>query len=597
MNKDKYYPIKILLDENKEPFVPFTTLNAILINGSDKNALEYVDERVEQTAEDARQYVDQSIKDLGTLQRLMGRVDTKEQLPTNPRLGDTWIVGTPDTNSSEWMFVGDKWEELGPFVDLSAYYTSQETAQLLAQLGMNCNTYTDNKVSTVENRINNNLKAYVKTIDGMGPDETGNVSLDLSKYDKVTDYLTNGSEEKGYIAHDESVWSNPENYTTIPDNARYIVIKYASGGKCYAKWTGHYRVDTVFASPTNSSLSNDYITFNPTDHGDPNTAVDASLEFNKDTGYYEAPDWILNHYPYASDYNRVASKTKDGDILFDLDEYLRLQNGRLTREMFHNVGPENTAYYLVSGAILPTEYTFLGNLLSQIGKTENPKLTGLMRLADIPSGIYDTEDFCIYWDGDGDGYPGSTAYIGDLHNLEITHYEYEDPWMGKSWSSEFFYWDSRGYFSSYRESYMEGEYYNDHRSERKYIMLEFLLSSNDGSLIKNTRGTGPSVNLDYGINPCNLERGLYYGRGGITTTGVVEPYYNLKYGTDGYILQPAFQFGIVGRHGYYITQNNTYMMYVDRIDSSTGKPHIAMYNLTKYILDNVTPEPEGDYLR
>lgn len=35
--------VKVMLDENQEPFIPFTTSDAVFINGTDENFTEYVD--------------------------------------------------------------------------------------------------------------------------------------------------------------------------------------------------------------------------------------------------------------------------------------------------------------------------------------------------------------------------------------------------------------------------------------------------------------------------------------------------------------------------------------------------------------------------
>ena len=111
------YPIKMLLDEGRNPFFPLVTIDTVLINGTDKTAADLFAERYTKTE------VDNIIASLGTLQRLCGRVATVADLPVDPRPGDTYIV---TDRSSEFMFIGDTWEELGPMLDLSGYDTSEQ---------------------------------------------------------------------------------------------------------------------------------------------------------------------------------------------------------------------------------------------------------------------------------------------------------------------------------------------------------------------------------------------------------------------------------------------------------------------------------------
>lgn len=122
------YPIKVLLDKDRNIFIPFLPADAIPINGSDETVAGALANRY------TKAEVDAIIQGLGTLQVLRGRVDTRADLDNiqNPQAGDTYIVGTATTNNSEWMWIGDTWEELGPMIDLSAYYTKEEITNLLA---------------------------------------------------------------------------------------------------------------------------------------------------------------------------------------------------------------------------------------------------------------------------------------------------------------------------------------------------------------------------------------------------------------------------------------------------------------------------------
>lgn len=96
----------------------------------------------------AKKYANNRIKDLGTIQRLAGRVDTYEDLLAirNPKAGDVYVVGTSDTENSEYMYIGSTWERLGPMVDLTNLVTIDD---LVYRLGLYATiSYVDNLVES-----------------------------------------------------------------------------------------------------------------------------------------------------------------------------------------------------------------------------------------------------------------------------------------------------------------------------------------------------------------------------------------------------------------------------------------------------------------
>lgn len=101
----------------------------------------------------ARKYADNKIQDLGTIQRLAGRVETVEDLENieNPQIGDVYIVGTKEQENSEYIFVGDEWEELGPLFDTSSFADATYTYNALA----NRPTFGQTK-DLIESEINGN---------------------------------------------------------------------------------------------------------------------------------------------------------------------------------------------------------------------------------------------------------------------------------------------------------------------------------------------------------------------------------------------------------------------------------------------------------
>lgn len=146
------FPIKVLLDEDKNVFIPFITTSAVLVNGTDETAAEQIANRY------TKQEVDNLIAGLGTLQRICGKVNTVEELPTEGvSNGDTYLVGT-NKNHDEYMYINGDWEILGPMIDLSVFYTKQEIDNLnvtinnsIATAQRNAENYTDNKTGALSN--------------------------------------------------------------------------------------------------------------------------------------------------------------------------------------------------------------------------------------------------------------------------------------------------------------------------------------------------------------------------------------------------------------------------------------------------------------
>ena len=158
MENTNLYPIKLLFDEKMKPFVPLVTVDCVLVNGTDKTAQDLFNERY------TKAETDQIIKDLGTLQRLRGTLDTYEELLLiqNPVAGDTYIVKNTnkDGNYQEYMYIGDRWEELGPFVDFSNYDTKAEVDAKIESH----NTAIRAFIVAEDNRILETAKAYTDEV-------------------------------------------------------------------------------------------------------------------------------------------------------------------------------------------------------------------------------------------------------------------------------------------------------------------------------------------------------------------------------------------------------------------------------------------------
>lgn len=189
------YPIKVLLDERRNPFIPLVTPEAIVVNNSDKTVMDLFNERY------TKDEVDQIIRDLGTLQRLCGRVPTVADLPANPQPGDTYIVGPVAGNNSEWMYIGDEWEELGPMLDLSDYYTKSEVTALLASQAQSIT----NAYQAADTNIYNSATQYADTKAAAEANAAlasarsytdAQIAIAISGVDAALDEIINGSEEE-----------------------------------------------------------------------------------------------------------------------------------------------------------------------------------------------------------------------------------------------------------------------------------------------------------------------------------------------------------------------------------------------------------------
>lgn len=121
------YPIKLLLDFERKPFFPLVTTDAVVVNGSDKTAAELFADRY------TKDEVDEIIRSLGTIQRLCGKLNSKEELPKDAKPGDTYIIINPTGDNEEYMFVGDEWEKLGSLLELDDYFTAEEVSAMLKE--------------------------------------------------------------------------------------------------------------------------------------------------------------------------------------------------------------------------------------------------------------------------------------------------------------------------------------------------------------------------------------------------------------------------------------------------------------------------------
>lgn len=192
MDNSNLYPIKLLFDEKMKPFVPLVTVDCVLINGTDITAQDLFNDRY------TKAEVDQIIKDLGTLQRLRGTLNTYAELMAieDPVAGDTYIVKNTDkgNNYSEYMYIGTKWEELGPMVDLSNYDTKAEVNAKISAYNQTIRAF----ITAEDNRILEAAKAHASEV-LTGADK---LDLEVNKTGNTTTlsiYRKDGSIEEAQI--------------------------------------------------------------------------------------------------------------------------------------------------------------------------------------------------------------------------------------------------------------------------------------------------------------------------------------------------------------------------------------------------------------
>lgn len=214
------YPIKMLLDEDKNPFFPLVTTDTIVENNTDKTAADLFNDRY------TKEEVDKLFADLGTIQRLCGRVATYDDLPSNPKNGDTYIVGDGTSNDTEYMWLGDKWEQLGPLVDLSIYYTKDQVDNLLnslkAQLQENINTGNTNTLNTAKG-YTDALKATIGDNTNLNTADKSTLVAAINEVlTKVNQVLTDA---KNYTDSKFAGYSLPRKYTVTLNTDSWVDLR------------------------------------------------------------------------------------------------------------------------------------------------------------------------------------------------------------------------------------------------------------------------------------------------------------------------------------------------------------------------------------
>ena len=99
------------------------------------NKAEPVDLTSYYTKDETNAKITTALSELGSVFRLLGRINTAEELPAdNNAVGDVYLIGNDtDENLVEYYWTGTYWDYMGTTtsIDLSNYYTKEETENLV----------------------------------------------------------------------------------------------------------------------------------------------------------------------------------------------------------------------------------------------------------------------------------------------------------------------------------------------------------------------------------------------------------------------------------------------------------------------------------
>jgi hypothetical protein len=174
-------PVKVLLDENKKPFVPYMNTDTVFYGDTDKTVSETLDEAVAEVS-DLANAVDELAKEVAakieTVFTYKGNVTNYNALQqiVDPNVGDVYNVLDTDKN---YAWSGSKWDDLGGIVDLSDYCTEDRMLYIIEE---------HSKIlgDMLTNQMNNALLEYYTKdeTEKLVNDALSNaeVSVDLSDY-------------------------------------------------------------------------------------------------------------------------------------------------------------------------------------------------------------------------------------------------------------------------------------------------------------------------------------------------------------------------------------------------------------------------------
>lgn len=194
-------PIKLLKDEDQNPFIPFVPANAVLLNGSTHNCEEAFANRYTKTEVDAK------FAALGTIMEFKGTVPTVGDLPTTATNGDVYLVGTNDPEA--FIYIDGEWEDLGKMVDLSAYSTTIEVQSLINSA---IATERDNTTVAINNAMNNAVALAKDYTDDEIPTKTSDlvnddqfITIEQVPEQKKADWNTTDTNDYSFIRNKPTI--------------------------------------------------------------------------------------------------------------------------------------------------------------------------------------------------------------------------------------------------------------------------------------------------------------------------------------------------------------------------------------------------------
>lgn len=122
-------PVKVLLDKDRKPFVPYMNTDTVFYGDTEKTVSETLDAAVEEvtelskTVEELAQAVAAKIETVFSYKGNVANYNALTQI-TDANVGDVYNALDTDKN---YAWNGSKWDDLGGIVDLSNYYTKSET--------------------------------------------------------------------------------------------------------------------------------------------------------------------------------------------------------------------------------------------------------------------------------------------------------------------------------------------------------------------------------------------------------------------------------------------------------------------------------------
>lgn len=152
--------------------------------------------------------------DITSVLQFKGTKDYKNQLPTeNVKVGDVWHVrysgseGTSGLNA-EYVYINGEWEELGPVVDFSAYYTKTETDSAISTAVSTAKTAIETAYKKADTDLQTALQGNIDALYKVeGNTATGTIATRISAVETKADAnetaintLNGGVDKEGSVA-------------------------------------------------------------------------------------------------------------------------------------------------------------------------------------------------------------------------------------------------------------------------------------------------------------------------------------------------------------------------------------------------------------